>query len=708
MVKKKTSPSPIICTSRGWVLIYVLVFCIIIQGIALVAAGFIAQNLRSGSVFLSLLTGRHAPADAKPALKTALYAAPEGWDHACFLTEVTERVWENQSKFFWRARVGSQPSQAVPELSLSGWRPYIILLVDDSKGMLASSGYAYDEGRTYLERTAGEIVPSRDRDDFTNILTTTEGAYFHGGFGNISKQAVDMYHFGGVTQCWTQAISLLTDLVEDMDMCPMAVATVSKGIVQPFTYDRKALITALGGLRPLNEEAKLSEACLGMTGLFPDACATSRHIIVATTGIAVNDGNIPSPIRDFDNDKNPLDAAVGERSHCLDDVASYARSKGILVHAIGPDSSFLRGVAAKGGGVYLPSKAVFEPPGAFICQMPSLSGTIKRLPVNIDLAFNPGWLTVENASYLRLMANTPPHLASGKSFLPRGVSPALHTSGGKLLCLTSRGDLLSIDMATGACSWMLRGAGGNVRMQGSFIMAGPNIDGDIIALSDGPAVGWAAKGDLFALGRETAYLARGPSISSCKVESGELLTGVELGSPARILEYDPCLDCVVASSGTDLIYILSRDLKILHLLNPDLPSPLDMIRTFTLRKELHVVAVAKNHLTCMTPSKILWKASLESGTCTGAVVMDSKLYLTAFSPGECGGIDSGSSSVIVLDAESGERISHTPLFNAYAFGPLVDLDEGKLEYSSWTMEARSFDIKDLTGIKPSPLGTRLK
>jgi len=690
------------------VLLYILLFCLVIQGIALLAAGFIAQNIRAGSVFKSILAGRHAPADAQPTQKASLYRAPEGWDHACFLTEVTERVWENQSMFFWRARVGSQPSQTVPDRSLSGWRPSIILLVDDSKGMLTSSGYTYDEGRTYLEKTGREIVPARDRDDFTNILTTAEGSYFHGAFGNVSKQAVDMYHFGGVTQCWTQAMTLLTDLVEDMDLCPIAVATVSKGIVQPFTYDRKALFTSLESLRPLNEEAKLAEACLAMASQFPGTCATSRHIIVATTGIAVNDGNVPSHIQDFDNDKNPLDTVVGERSHCLDDVAAYLRTKGITVHTVGPDTPFLRSVAAKGGGAYLPSKSTFEPPGSFICQTPFLYSTTKRLPVNSDLAFKPGWLTVENAAYLRLMANPPLHLAPGRSFMPRGVSPSAHASGNTLLCLTSRDDLLSIDMATGACSWMVHGVGGKVRAEGGLIVAGPNMDGDIVALRDGPEVSWTSKGDLFALGRGIAYLASGPAISACKAENGEFVTAIELGSPARILEYDPCLDCVVTASGTDLVYVLSRDLKILHLLNPDLPNPLDMLRTFTLRKELHVVAVAGDHVACMTPSKILWKAALDSGTCTGALVMDSRLYLTTFTPGECGGIDSGSSSLLVLDAENGERISQAALFGSYAFGPLVDLDAGTLEYTSWNMDSRVFDIRDLTGIRPCPLGTRLK
>jgi hypothetical protein len=708
MMKKETSPIPIICNSRGWVLVYVLVFCIVIQAIALLSAGIITHNIRSGSVFSSLLSRRHASPDARPALKTTLYGAPEGWDHACFLTEVTERSWESQSSFTWRARLGEQPYQTVEDRSLASWRPYLILLVDDSKGMLASSGYAYDKDRIYLERTSGDITPSRERDDITNILATSEGTFFRGSYGNISRQAVDTYHFGGVMQCWTRAISGLIDLVEDMDLCPIAIATVSKGIIQPFTTDRKALITALEALRPQAEDARLAQACLDLTARFPDKCGTSRHIVIATAGVALKDGNIPSGIQDFDHDHNSLDKAVDEGSHCLDDVAAYAASKDIHVHTVGPDTSFLRSVASKGNGAFMPTKAAFKPPASFICQAPFAYGAVHRFPVNADLAFNPTWLVMDGASCLRLMANTPLHLASSERFMPRGVSPALHAAGQVLFCTTSRDDLLSLDIATGSCLWVVHGPGGRVSVQDGTIVAGPNLDGDIMGLGGVPAIRWVLKGDLFALAPGVAYIARGSSISACSLSDGAVVGGIELGSPVRRLGYDPTQGCVVASSGTDLIYILSKDLKIQSLLNPDLPAPLDIIRTFHLRRELCVVATAQNSVACLKDGKILWKISLGSGTCTSALAMDGKLYLATWSPGECGGMDSGSSTLQVLDLKTGEKVSDRPLFSSLSFGPLVDLDAGVISYASPGMEQVQVDISGLTGMKPCPLGTRLK
>lgn len=708
MENKKISPIPIVSSSRGWALVYVLVFCVVIQGIALLAAGFITHDIRSGSVFQSILAGRHAPPDTRPAVEVTRYGAPEGWDNACFLTEVTGRRWENESAFTWRVKLGSQPAQAQSERSLSSWKPFVILLVDDSAGMLASSGQSYENGAVFFERSGREVAPCADRDDFASVLVETDGTYFRGSFGNSSRQAADLYGFGGVSQCWTQALSRLTSLVEDLDLCPMAVATVSRGVILPFTSDRKALLSALAGIRPRAEEAGLAEACLSMAGQFPAACGTARHIVIATSGVAVKDGDIPSFIKDFDHDGNPLDTAVEERSHCLDDVAAYAASQGVTVHAVGPDTPFLRDVAAKGKGAFMPTKGAFSPPGPFICQPPRLSGNLRRYPVNTELAFNPPWLDMDSSIYLRLMANPPLHLGPSGAFTPRGAAASLHVSGGSLFCTTSRDDLLSIDMGTGDCSWVVHGPGGKVEARDGIIVSGPNIEGDILALSNAPALRWSDKGDLFALAPGTAYVSRGSLLSSRNIQSGAQEAALDLGNAVRLLQYDPSVNCVVAASTTDLIYILSRGLQIEALLNPDLDAPLDMIRTFRLRKALHVVAAAGNEITCMTPGKTLWKASLEGGRCTSALVMDMKLYVTTWSPGECGGIDSGTSLLQVFDVRSGERVSSTALFNALSFGPLIDLDAGVLEYSSPNMDSFTVDIRGLAGMRPLPLGTRLK
>lgn len=707
-MKKKTSPIPIICNSRGWALVYALVFCLLIQAVALLSSRFITHDLRAGGVFRSLLSLRHAPGGAAPAVKATLGKAPEGWDHACFVTEVTERSWNNESVFSWRARLGRQPSQGISERSLSSWRPHVILLVDDSRNMLTSSGDPYGNDGIFLERSTREIVPCRERDDFSNLLVATEGTYFRTAYGNLSKQVMGAHPIPDGMQCWTQAISRLTDLVESLDMCPMAVATVSKGLVQPFTTDRKALLTALGNLRPQAEDAKLSEACLAMVSQFPETCGTAKHIVVATSGIAVKDGNIPASIREFDNDHDLNDKAMDENSRCLDDVAAYAASKGILVHAVGPATDFVKAVASKGKGAYMPSKGSFAPPAPFICQVPALFGTVRRAPVNVELAFAPDWVSRENASFLKLMTNAPLHLAPSGSFTPKGAVSALSAAGQTLYCMTSRDDLLAVDMNTGSCSWVARGAGGMVEAQDKAVVAGPNMEGDILCLSGAPAVSWSAKGDCFALGPGAVYIARGPSLSACALAGGAAVAGIDLGSPVRIVGYDPCTERVMAASGNDLVYLLSRDLKIQGFLNPDLPYPLDLIRTFHLRKTLHLIVTARNHVACLTPEKTLWKIALEEGVCTSALVMDSKLYLTTWAPGECGGIDSGSAFIHVLDVKTGGRISSTPMFGSLSLGPLVDMDAGVIEYWSPGMERYQLDIKGLAGMKPLPLGARIK
>ncbi len=87
--------------------------------------------------------------------------------------------------------------------------------------------------------------------------------------------------------------------------------------------------------------------------------------------------------------------------------------------------------------------------------------------------------------------------------------------------------------------------------------------------------------------------------------------------------------------------------------------------------------------------------------------MDLKLYLSVWESGACKGIDTGSSALVVLDALTGETVSRTPLFEAKAFGPLIDPDAGVLEYASWDMSIHETDITDLPGILPVGLGERM-
>ncbi len=649
--------------NKGWALIYTLIFCIVIQGIALITTSLITHNVKSGNTFKSLLSQRHAPVNTqeKPLVRNTVLDTPEGWDHACFSTEVIEKQWANESTYSWRIKLKEQPYRTEKDHLLSSWRPYIILLIDDSEGMLSSCGQSYSAQDMYLKRTGGEILPTGERDDVLNTLTTPEGTYFRGSYGNAWFQAFNMYHFGGVMQCWTHAISQLTGLIDDMDMCPIAVATVSRGIIQPFTSDRKVITETVLGIRPQGHDARLSEACYSLINSFPPDCGTSRHIIIATTGIAIHDGNIPGWLQDFDHDNDPQDTATGETgSHCLDDVAAYASSKGIRIHTVGPDTALLKKTASQGGGEYLPSKNSFALPGGFICQIPSLYGTAKRFLTNNDLAFKPLWLTMEHMSCLQPMINDPTHLGTFSPSCIKGSATSLYMEDQRLLCSTSRGYLLSIDMATGACSWMVKEVGGKIGVKNGIIMTGPNIYGNITAMNNTPEVRWVRPGELFALSQGNSYIAEGKTITSYTLEGGISQSQFTLDSTVCILEYDPCFGIVIAGSQKGLIYILDQNLQFQNLITPDMPGTFMSIRSFHRRKELRIIAVTPTRAACATLSGILWNTALDGGVCTNAIVMDSKLYVTTWTPDACLGMDSGSSSLLVLDAQTGERVSRNP------------------------------------------------
>lgn len=689
---------------------YALVFCVAVQGIALITCSLVAHNMKSGTTFTKMLSLRHIPAgtEEEPVFRHTTLRAPEGWDHTCFSTELTEKAWENQCRYSWRIRLRQQPDGLKQIPMLSGWRPHVILLVDDGQDMLAACDCRYRDNNLYLVKASGEIVPAQDRDDVISSLSTPSGTFFRGDYGNLWHQADDIYLLGGTMPCWTFAIESLKEFIDSMDLCPMAVATVSGGIVQSFTTDRALLFSTLEGLRPQAADSALSESLLSLLDSFPDRCSTANHIIVATNGIAVGDGDIPSWLQDYDNDGNPDDRAIaGEGSHCLDDVAAYARSLGISIHMTGPDTLFLRDTADKGGGILMPDAGAFDPPASLVTLTHCLSGDARRVLANSDLHLSPVWVDWEDTAFFKRMANGLPHLSGVSALGFRGTALSAFMEGESLLCTTSRDDLVSIDAATGTCSWMVEGAGGRVIGREGLIIAGPDIRGDIVVLDDGPQIRWLCRGDLFTASEGSLYSTDGDVITAHTLRDGFFEAAYAADSAVCALEYDPCRGVVLAASQTGQITILGQDLAWLDFLFPNLSGGIRGIRSFHSRRELHVIALAERGAACLRAGDILWSRSLEAGIITNAVVMDSKLYLSAWEPDECVGIDTGESSLVILDALTGDTISRTTLFGAKAFGPVINPDAGIMEHISWDTSIHQTDISDLPGVRPRGLGTRI-
>jgi len=100
---------------------------------------------------------------------------------------------------------------------------------------------------------------------------------------------------------------------------------------------------------------------------------------------------------------------------------------------------------------------------------------------------------------------------------------------------------------------------------------------------------------------------------------------------------------------------------------------------------------------------------MENGRPLQALVMDRRIYLTTWreDKGGCGGIDTGRSLLIVLDALSGAVISRRDLFTSRAFGPWIDLPNGRLVFSNYAMTVQEEDIAGLDGVRSCPLGTSI-
>lgn len=701
-------PTSIHSDSTGWILVHSLILILIIQAAAMFALTLIKYDIKSSTVFCTLLKQAHAPElkERPPVATKTVLDAPQGWDHSVFSTEVLERAWGNTRSYSWRVCLREQPFTTEHDPAVSVIRPHIIILIDDCLKMNSSCGKNYEKDSIYLEKTHGEIVEASYRGDVSTSLSSSEGTYFRGDYGDMHYQAPDDLGFGGTIPVWTFVQSFLKDLVRDLDLCEIAIATTSGGIVQPFTRDHATLVNALEGIRPDSATAPLSEALFDILDDFPDTCATSRHVIVATSGVAIDDGNLPSWLKDFDNDGNALDTYVtGPGSHCLDDVAAYAASRKVAVHTAGPDSAFLNDAAQKGKGVYLPGIQDFLIAPDYVCQMRVLSHNLLRFLTNRGGRFDPGWLIKTTATFYQAGPYDPLYLTVLPGEYIRGPATSHYSKGNSLFCTTIKDCLLSIDALTGDLVWMIQGMGGKISWRDGVIIAGPDQHGYINALTGHPALLWRLPGDLYDASCSSTYIARQDTITSVSLQSGQFLTTNTAGTDITTLLYDPCRGIVIAGTKAGCIHVFDQDLGLADIMTTNAPGSILSIHTFDQRKTLYIIAFTSDRAICMTLDKEAWSFTVNNGSYLNAVVMDSKLYLTTWNKNQgCEGIDTGKSYLVILNALNGDKVSEDMLFAGKAFGPLIDLEKKVIEYTSWDMSAVQVDISSLHGTGPVSLG----
>lgn len=290
----------------------------------------------------------------------------------------------------------------------------------------------------------------------------------------------------------------------------------------------------------------------------------------------------------------------------------------------------------------------------------------------------------------------------------QGLAGTLAVHGSGILCSTFRDTLMGVSMPSGELSWLIAGVGGIVLKRADRIVAGPNSSGMIFCLDDRPVIHWIDQGELFDASQSTAYIAEGSSITARRIGAGSPIAGADTGRTVTSLRYDPVMGILFAGTRDGLLFLYSPDLIPSGVIPSGMSDAALDIRPFTWRKKACIVVMGNNNVACCTADKILWSLSVDEGRLVSCLVMDRKLYLLAWQEGgPCGGIDTGSSMLLILDAVTGERSGTKVLFPGKAFGPTFDLTRKCIVYTSWNGTAHEEDVSGLMGISWYPAGRRI-
>ena len=695
---------------KGWVLAFVLLLLVVIQGLMMASLSLATYHLKSSTAFYHLIKNTHfsSGSSAPPSGTQTRLMAPEGWDHTRFSTELRELTLGNVRSYSWRVALGDFPDSVAGEVMLAAARPHIVVIVDDSQTMNTSSGKDYAPDALYLRRTSGEIVRVSAVSEIDQSSQTPEGTYFTGSHGNSFFRAPPSEAGHGAMPSWTLAHSSARSLVDSLELCEVAVMSASGGMIQPFTHDRQALARALDGIHPTSAEAHLAETLHQALGVFPPQCISERHVLIVTSGVAVNDGNLPGWLQDFDCDGNTRDTSIREAgSHCLDDVAAYAKSLGIRVHVMGPDTPFLQGVAAKGAGLCMPARNAFVPGLSFVCQPMAMFAARELMSLHRTARFAPPWLESGTCTPARTGVLDPLALVAYPDLPVTGLARHMTSCGSSMFLSTTQDQLLKIALPTGELSWLIAGIGGAVLARGDRVIAGPDSRGMITCISQQPSIIWTRKADLAAASGSTTYLSMGSSIAAHRLDTGAFITAFDTGHTITALEYDACTGVLLAGTRDGLICFLSQGLEQQGIAATGISDSIREIRPFTWRKKLHLLVAGRSSVACCTEEGSVWSVSLDEGAVVGCTVMDAKAYVSAWQEGApCTGIDTGTSVLISLDALTGERSGVKTLCAGKAFGPTIDLAGRRMVFVSWSSQVLEEDISGMAGVTWRPAGRR--
>ncbi|HEY9160368.1 MAG TPA: PQQ-binding-like beta-propeller repeat protein [Desulfomonilia bacterium] len=696
--------------NEGWVLVYTLVFLILILSISASAYAVARFRLATGAGFEHILEGSGIE-DSGCTINHYRLPAPEGWDHMVFKTDIIEKKYgSGKNEYYWQSEKANNSCHMKEDIKLTCSRPYILFLVQDSESLMQASGSDYDESTVYFKNKKGEISISDFIIKDGDYVNTGDGTYFKGSYGNshFKAPASDLSGCSGSMPISTLYMQVMREIAGSVSISEAALASVTKGITVPFGEERDKLIKMLNKISFNDDKARLAKSLYGIVEKFPEECATTRHIVFLTDGLARDDGDIPLWLRDYDGDLNSGDTHIsGAGSHCLDDVSCYSASKNIFVHILGPQTDFLEAVVLKGKGKYMPgvNDLITETP--FTGTMP-----LERKDKTVFLEnrfgrLNPSWVNRNGSKYYRISSTG--ELIQSQAFDYPGPAESVYNEGDNLYVSTSGNSISLIDLASGSLIWSVKGPGGRIRSTGGHVVAGPSSDGSLFCFRNTPELAWKSNADLFDVSENMVFLAKNNNVQALELSSGNKLFSVSLGEKITTINYDPNESLVYAGTSHGKIFILTPELITRYVIAAGVTDEILDVHSYTFRKSLFLCGCTKDTVFCTNMQKPLWSQKIENPEIIRMLIMDGRVYLVHFSEGSpCGGIDTGYSYLSIYEAGTGKFISKEIICSGRSFGPLIDTKNRKLVFSSYDMKIYEHDYSGLHGAKTCFLGTRLR
>ncbi len=709
MKQQKRSALIIASENDGWVLVYTLVFLILILSISVSAYSVTRFRLASGTGFEQILESYETENNGCTISHYKL-PAPEKWDHMVFKTDIIEKKYGGgKNEYYWQSEKANNSCNMGKNIKLSCNRPYILFLVQDSESLKQASGSDYDEKMVYFKNKKGEISISDFIIKDGDFVTTTEGTYFKGSYGNshIKAPASDISGCFGAMPISTLYMQAIREIAGCVSIAEVSLASVSKGITIPFGEGRDELLKMLNKISFKDDKARIAKSLYGVVEKFTEECATARHVVFLTDGQARDDGDIPLWLRDYDGDLNSGDTHIaGLGSHCLDDVSFYAASKNIFVHILGPQTDFLESVVLKGKGKYMPGADDLITETPFNSTMPLERKGKTVFLENTFGSLNPSWVNSNDSKYYRISSTG--ELIHSQPFNYPGPAESVYTEGDNLYVSTSGNSISLIDMASGRLMWSVMGPGGRIRNIGGHIVAGPSSDGSLFCFNNAPELVWKSDADVFDVSSSTAFLAEHNAVIALELSTGNKLFSASLNENVTSINYDPNESLIYAGTAKGKIFVLTPELIVKSVIATGVSDEILDIHAYTFRKALFLCGYTKDSVFCTDMQKPKWSHRIDNPEIIRMLIMDGRVYIIHFSEGSpCGGIDTGYSYLSIYEAETGKFISKEVICGGRSFGPFIDTKNRKLVFSSYDMKIYEHDYSGLYGAKTCYLGTRL-